>query len=85
MAPNSDQTPQQEQKEQSPTSSPTLTPQPVDSQVAPSLKGKEPSPPEEGVKELPAIKAPKATKKAKAPEEWKPTITKDNPNHITIK
>ena len=47
-------------------------------------KSKEVSPPEEGVKELPAIKSPKA-KKPKAPEEWKPTITKDNPNHITIK
>lgn len=47
-------------------------------------KSKEVPPPEEGVKELPAIKSPKA-KKPKAPEEWKPTITKDNPNHITIK
>ena len=52
--------------------------------MAPSLKGKEPSAPDEGVKELPAIKAPKA-KKAKAPEEWKPTVVKDSPNHITIK
>ena len=53
--------------------------------MAPSLKGKELSPPEEGVTELPPIKSPKAPKKAKAPEEWKPTVTKDNPNHITIK
>lgn len=53
--------------------------------MAPSLKGKEPSAPEEGVKELPAIKSPKPPKKAKAPEEWKPTVIKDNPNHITIK
>ena len=47
-------------------------------------KSKEVQPPEEGVKELPAIKTPKA-KKAKAPEEWKPTVVKDSPNHITIK
>ena len=53
--------------------------------MAPSLKGKDPTPPEECVKELPAIKSPKALKKPKASEEWKPTVIKDNPNHITIK
>ena len=84
MAPNSPKDSTQETQEQSPTSSPTQTQQPKDSPVVDPPKSKEVSPPEEGVKELPAIKSPKA-KKPKAPEEWKPTITKDNPNHITIK
>ena len=84
MAPNSQQEPTQETPTPSPTPSPAES-QKQESQVAPSLKGKDPTPPEEGVKELPAIKSPKATKKAKAPEEWKPTVIKDNPNHITIK
>ena len=49
-----------------------------------SPQAKEVPAPEEGVKELPAIKSPKA-KKPKTPSEWKPTVIKDNPNHITIK
>lgn len=84
MAPNSPKEPTQETQAQSPTPSQAQS-QKQESQVAPSLKGKELSAPEEGVKELPAIKSPKPPKKAKAPEEWKPTVIKDNPNHITIK
>ena len=84
MAPNSPKEPTQETLTPSPTPSPQLSPKP-ESPVAPSPKAKEVPAPEEGVKELPAIKSPKATKKAKAPEEWTPTVIKDNPNHITIK
>ena len=84
MAPNSPSDLTPEIQPLSPTSSATPTPPKKVSQAEESPKSKEVQPPEEGVKELPAIKSPKA-KKAKAPEEWTPTVIKDNPNHITIK
>ena len=74
MAPNSQETPKQEQQETPLIPSPISGQQPKDSPVAQS---------EEKVKELTPIKEDKTVAKKKKAKE--PQVVKDAPDHITIK
>ena len=75
MAPNSQETPKQEQQEVSLTPSPISGQQPKDSPVAQSQ--------EEKSRELAPVKKEKTVAKKKTDKE--PQVTKDGERHITIK
>jgi hypothetical protein len=76
MAPNSQETPKQEQQEAPLIPSPISGQQPKDSPVAQSKE-------EEKSKELTPIKESKPAAKKKKDKE--PQVTKDGERHITIK
>ena len=76
MAPNSQETPKTEQQEASLTPSPISGQQPKDSPVAQSKEEAKP-------KELTPIVSEKPNAKKK--KEKEPQVTKDSPNHITIR